>query len=243
MILSDALPRRLLQFVCVLLALVSSPHVVASAPRQTTSTPYSGVPAPIPGVIQAVNFDNGGSSIAYFDTTPGNTGGAYRSTDVDLQASAGGGFNVGWTAPSEWLNYTVNVGTSGPYVVQLRVAATASGNSIHVGFNGPCRGVVPRVDSGDRRVADVDDGERAGDARRRRAADDGAVRHGRHQSGSDQYHCVEPDGAAAVASACGSPTAPAPSGSSRSPPSGSSRGRGIPRCPRSTSSTTSATSR
>ncbi len=144
MILSAALPRRLLQFVCVLLALVSSPHVVASAPPQTTSTPYSGVPAPIPGVIQAVNFDNGGSSIAYFDTTPGNTGGAYRSTNVDLQASAGGGFNVGWTAPSEWLNYTVNVGTSGPYVVQLRAASPGSGNSIHIGFNGSA-GVWSRV--------------------------------------------------------------------------------------------------
>ena len=102
-----------------------------------TPGPYSGTPAAIPGVIEAVNFDRGGASIAYFDTTAGNAGGVYRTTDVDIQASAGGGFNVGWTAPSEWLRYTVNVSTAGQYVVQLRVAATATGNSMHIGFDGP----------------------------------------------------------------------------------------------------------
>ena len=107
----------------------------ASAPE--TPGPYFGTPAAIPGTIEAVNFDRGGASIAYYDTTPGNTGGAYRATDVDIEASAGGGYNVGWTAPGEWLNYTVNVGTAGPYSVQLRVASPGSGNSIHVGFNGP----------------------------------------------------------------------------------------------------------
>ena len=62
------------------------------------STPYGGTPWPVPGVIQAENFDNGGQGVAYYDTTPGNTGGAYRSTDVEIQATSdtGGGYNVGW---------------------------------------------------------------------------------------------------------------------------------------------------
>jgi glucosylceramidase len=108
----------------------------ATAPPTETPGPYTGTPAPIPGVIEAVNFDKGGSSIAYLDTTAGNSGGAYRATDVDIEATAGGGYNIGWTAPNEWLNYTVNVTASGPYILQIRVASPGSGNSLHVGFNG-----------------------------------------------------------------------------------------------------------
>jgi endonuclease/exonuclease/phosphatase family metal-dependent hydrolase len=99
-------------------------------------SPYSGTPASVPGTIEAENFDNGGEGVAYHDTTSGNNGGAYRSTDVDLEASSEGGFDVGWAAAGEWLNYTVNVATSGTYTVQLRVASNAGG-TLHVGFNGP----------------------------------------------------------------------------------------------------------
>jgi hypothetical protein len=100
------------------------------------STPYSGTPAPIPGTIQAANFDNGGERIAYYDTTPGNTGGAYRQTDADIQADSEGGYNIGWIAATEWLNYTVTVATAGSYTAQLRVASP-SGGTLHIGFNGP----------------------------------------------------------------------------------------------------------
>jgi hypothetical protein len=79
-----------------------------------TSTPFSGVPAPIPGTIQAENFDNGGEGVGYHDTTSGNAGGVSRSTDVDLAALAGGGgYVVGWVSAGEWLNYSVSVAASG----------------------------------------------------------------------------------------------------------------------------------
>jgi hypothetical protein len=97
-------------------------------------SPYGGVPAIVPGVIQAENFDDGGEGVAYHDTTPGNTGGVYRATGVDLEPAANGGYDVGWTAAGEWLNYTVNVASAGTYLVQLRVASLAGG-SMHVGFN------------------------------------------------------------------------------------------------------------
>jgi endonuclease/exonuclease/phosphatase family metal-dependent hydrolase len=97
-------------------------------------TPFSGTPVSIPGTIQAENFDNGGEGIAYHDTTSGNAGGAYRQTDVDLEAASGGGYDVGWFSSGEWLNYTVNVTTAGAYTVQLRVASP-NGGTIHVGFN------------------------------------------------------------------------------------------------------------
>ena len=96
--------------------------------------PYSGTPAAVPGTIAAANFDNGADGVAYHDATAGNSGGVYRSTGVDLEASSEGGYNVGWTAAGEWLNYTVNVASAGSYTAQLRVASP-TGGSLHLGFN------------------------------------------------------------------------------------------------------------
>jgi hypothetical protein len=109
-----------------------------------TLSPYSGTPASIPGQIAAANFDNGGEGVAYHDTTPGNTGGAYRATDVDLEASSEGGYDIGWIAAGEWVNYSVNVAASGAYIAQLRVASP-SGGSLHIGFNGPSAGTWKTV--------------------------------------------------------------------------------------------------
>ena len=100
------------------------------------STPFSGTPASIPGTIQAVSYDKGGEGIAYHDTTPGNSGGAYRSDDVDMEASADGGYDVGWIDAGEWLNYSVSVASAGSYVAQLRVASPGGG-ALHVSFGGP----------------------------------------------------------------------------------------------------------
>ncbi len=97
-------------------------------------SPFSGTPAPIPGQIDAANFDNGGEGVAYHDSSAGNSGGQYRQTDVDIEASSEGGYDVGWTTAGEWLNYTVNVANAGSYSVQLRVASPG-GASLHIGFN------------------------------------------------------------------------------------------------------------
>ena len=108
----------------------------ATTPSPTaTSTPFSGSAVTLPGTIAAQEFDNGGEGVAYHDTTAGNAGGASRATDVDLAASTDGGTCVGWTAPGEWLTYSVTVSTAGSYTLQLRVAST-SGATLHVGFTG-----------------------------------------------------------------------------------------------------------
>jgi hypothetical protein len=107
--------------------------VVTSTP---TSTPFYGTPAAIPGTIQAQDFDNGGEGVAYHDTTAGNIGGAYRQTDVDLEPSADGGNDLGWIAVGEWVNYTVNVGAAGSYMVTFRVASSGQGGSFHLEMNG-----------------------------------------------------------------------------------------------------------
>jgi hypothetical protein len=106
----------------------------------TTSTPFTGTPVALPGTIQAENFDNGGSGIAFFDTTAGNAGGKYRTTgiDVDIEATtdSGGGYDVGWTKATEWLNYTVNVATAGTYTLEARVASSGAGGTFHIEANG-----------------------------------------------------------------------------------------------------------
>ena len=118
---------------CLLLALPIC--LAAAVPAFGASTPYWGSPAPVPGTIQAEDFDNGGQDVAYHDNSPGNAGGAYRQTDVDIEAAAGGGYDVGWISSGEWLNYTVNVAAAGSYTVQLRIASPG-GAAMHVGFSG-----------------------------------------------------------------------------------------------------------
>ena len=106
------------QFVCIL-AVVMSAFI----------SPVWGAGAPVPGVIQAEDYNSGGEGVAYHDTTAGNTGGAYRSDNVDIEAGAGAvnGNNVGWIVAGEWLNFTVNVSTSGTYQVRYRVASQLAG--------------------------------------------------------------------------------------------------------------------
>ncbi|MDG9668684.1 RICIN domain-containing protein [Hahella sp. CR1] len=88
--------------------------------------------ASIPGKIEAEDYS------AFSDTTSGNTGGGYRQDDVDIEATADqdGGFNVGWTAPGEYLRYNLNAGESGDYKVTLRVASIYAGKQVVVKLDG-----------------------------------------------------------------------------------------------------------
>src|SRR5206468_9880928 len=48
--------------------------------------------------VQFEAYDGGGEGVGYHDTTSGNSGGVYRSNNVDIQATtdAGGGYNIAW---------------------------------------------------------------------------------------------------------------------------------------------------
>lgn len=94
--------------------------------------------AAVPGTIQAEDYDTGGEGVGYHDTTADNSGGQYRSDGVDIEAAAdtGGGFDVGWMFPTEWLNYRVSVATAGTYTLTARVAAEGAGGTFHVEFAG-----------------------------------------------------------------------------------------------------------
>ena len=99
----------------------------------------AGIPWPVPGVVEMENFDNGGSGVAWNDTTAGNAGGQYRITegvDIARDSGAGNGYVVGWTAPGEWMEYTVNVLTGGTYTLETRVAGVGVGGQFRIEVNG-----------------------------------------------------------------------------------------------------------
>lgn len=116
------------------------PRLEALEDRLTpASTPFGGTPWAVPGPIEAENFDSGGEGVAYHDLEAANQGGSYRTSEgVDIQATtdAGGGFNVGWVRGGEWLKYTTNVASAGPYDLSLRLANPATGGSLHVEVDG-----------------------------------------------------------------------------------------------------------
>lgn len=100
----------------------------------------NGNPWPVPGRIEAENFNQGGEGIAYSDSNSANLGAAnqggdYRTEEgVDIQFTddVGGGYNVGWTVVDEWLEYTVNVQEEGTYRLKARVASPGNFASLHL---------------------------------------------------------------------------------------------------------------
>jgi endoglucanase len=88
--------------------------------------------------IQAENYDTGGQGVAYNDTTSNNSGGSYRSDDVDIESTfdAGGGYEVTSIASGEWLEYTTWIYEAGFYNLKLRVASSQPTNRLSVSFFG-----------------------------------------------------------------------------------------------------------
>ena len=79
----------------------------------------------------------GGEGVAYHDDEVDNLGGQYRDEGVDIQDNhVGGGYNVGWTRPGEWLVYSLDVVVPGNYLFEARVATPNDGAEFHVEFNG-----------------------------------------------------------------------------------------------------------
>ena len=114
----------------------------ASTP--TTQTPFHGTPFAVNATIQAEDFDKGGQGVAFSDADSTNKGGKYRLTErVDLETTGdtGGGFNVGYTAANEWIEYTITIPAAGNYDIQTRLAAVQHGQ-ISYAVDGVRRAVV-----------------------------------------------------------------------------------------------------
>lgn len=100
---------------------------VETAPAK--QDPFGGKAWAIPGVIQAEDYDEGGSRVSFYDKSSANEGGAYREDAVDIVAidstDESKGFAIGFTEAGEWLEYTVNVAKDGEYIASI-LMATAS---------------------------------------------------------------------------------------------------------------------
>jgi poly(hydroxyalkanoate) depolymerase family esterase len=81
--------------------------------------------------IEAENFDNGGKHVAYYNANSSNPGGQYRTGEtvgIETTSDTGGGYNVGWIAAGDWLEFTIKVPVAGTYDLRLRVAGTGVGS-------------------------------------------------------------------------------------------------------------------
>lgn len=116
--------------------------------------PYNNTVHQIPGTIQAEHFDVGGGGYAYSDDSPGSevtpTVNFRTDEDVDVETctDVNGGYNVGWWTTGEWLEYTVNVATTGPYTVDWRVASDGAGRTLSFAVDGVKTGsdvIVPNT--------------------------------------------------------------------------------------------------
>jgi hypothetical protein len=78
---------------------------VAIEELQGPPGPFRAAPAPIPGTVQAEDFDTGGLGVAHRDTTlpdTGNARGRHRATCVEIDACAdeGGGYTSAASSPA-----------------------------------------------------------------------------------------------------------------------------------------------
>ncbi|MBK8164854.1 MAG: family 16 glycosylhydrolase [bacterium] len=100
---------------------------------------WSGFTPVMPGRLQAEDYDIGGAGVAYLDTEAANNGGQYRpaeGVDIESCSDTGGGHNIGWVNPGEWIEYTVDVPAAGGYTLRARVASLAGGGSFRLEFGG-----------------------------------------------------------------------------------------------------------
>ena len=103
--------------------------------NENLTTPYSGKPISLPGVIQAENFDVGMEGEAYHDSEPANQGDKYRSTGVDI-VEGNKGYALGYTAAKEWVVYTVTVAESQKLYWRATVSSGSSnGGSFKIVIN------------------------------------------------------------------------------------------------------------
>ncbi|WP_372752102.1 DNRLRE domain-containing protein [Mariniflexile sp.] len=95
----------------------------------------------IPNMIEAENFDydpiKNGEGRIYHDLSASNTAGAYRTMDnVDIEATAGGGYNLTSIESGEWLTYTVSAPETAVYSLTIRYAASQAGGTIKISAGG-----------------------------------------------------------------------------------------------------------
>ena len=118
-------------------------------------TPYKGAPLPVPGVIEAEDFDNGGEGISWHDEKPGRQNGGgqvYRETDVDITLRGDKSPVITNCAEGEWTKYTIDVAEDGNYAIETFCISGNGDGYFHFELDGKgiCRSIqAPDGDWGD----------------------------------------------------------------------------------------------
>jgi hypothetical protein len=143
------------------LSLVAVWALAADTPGAYSGKPYGGHPQTIPGRVQAELYDSGGPEVAYHDSDPGNNGSgtlnkgnteldqfrkdegvdiSYTKQGIDAtlegQQETVGELYLGWTAPGEWVKYTVDVKQAGTYRVRAHLSSNNPNAEISLSVDG-----------------------------------------------------------------------------------------------------------
>lgn len=104
--------------------------------------PYLGAPIEIPGIIEPGFYDvfegGVGQNIAYVDASQANEGDFRTNEYVDAASDTNEGAIIGWISAGEWVEYTIDVQTSGNYDVSFRYASgnASGGGPFHLEIDG-----------------------------------------------------------------------------------------------------------
>jgi lysophospholipase L1-like esterase len=115
-----------------------------TAPPTTVATTAAPTPSgrPVPGTVEAEDYDAGGEGVGYHDTTAGNHDHVYRFDDVDLSVNPSGGYNIGYVVDGEWLAYTIAVPKAATYTIACSVASWANDRSLALSLDGISLGTL-----------------------------------------------------------------------------------------------------
>ncbi|MCI6617447.1 MAG: family 43 glycosylhydrolase [Prevotella sp.] len=104
-------------------------------------TPFSGTPIPVPGTVEAENFDLGGPEVAchWGNSSPGGTN--YRSDITKSFVGVCGDndpstFNLGWTSSGDWTNYSINALYDGNYDIQILCSSGSDNGKFDLKIDG-----------------------------------------------------------------------------------------------------------
>lgn len=98
-------------------------------------TPYGGEAIIIPGRLEAEYYDEGIEGVVYHEVEtsyePDPSENQFRvNSAVDINDIPGGGWSVAYTENGEWVDYTINVQSSGMYEVTFHIAQNNDGSPI-----------------------------------------------------------------------------------------------------------------
>lgn len=87
---------------------------------------------PIPGIIEAEDYNLGGEGVGYHDNTLENSGEQYRKDSVDIRSNLEGGYAVTANQTGEWLTYNIDIEEEGSYGLDILTASTKSGGKVRL---------------------------------------------------------------------------------------------------------------